>query len=117
MVVSACLVANNSDLISPDVLAADKKKYEQTGDEKYISKAHRRGKVGWNLGSHIEMSPHIRVPHMALRWTGVGRKIPRMVMVKGAVIHRELVDKVPTGEQGPIATASANPSHPPSLFC
>jgi hypothetical protein len=38
----------------------------------YVDKAHRRGKVGWNVGRHIEVAPHYRRPHMALVWTGTG---------------------------------------------
>ena len=34
----------------PEVLAADEKKYEQTGDEKYVKRARRRHKYGWTVG-------------------------------------------------------------------
>ena len=33
---------------------------------KYVAKAHRRGKVGWNVGRRIEVAPHFRRPHMTL---------------------------------------------------
>ncbi|MFH1923922.1 MAG: hypothetical protein ABIP48_29025 [Planctomycetota bacterium] len=56
--------------IEPDVLSKDRPRFEQTGDEKYVTKAHRRGKVGWNVGRQIEVAPHYRRPHMALVWTG-----------------------------------------------
>ena len=50
---------------------------------KYVDKAHRRGKVGWNVGRHIEVAPHYRRPHMALVWTGTGRAVPKIVPTAG----------------------------------
>jgi hypothetical protein len=94
---SLCLLENDPSVISPDVLADDRAKFEQTGDEKYIGKAHRRGKVGWNVGQQIEVAPHYRRPHMALVWTGKGRVVPKIVPRRGSVVHREVVAKVPMG--------------------
>ncbi len=85
---------------SPDVLADDRAKYEASGDHKYVDKAHRRGKVGWDVGKHIEVIPHYRRPHMALVWTGRGRAVPRVVPRRGSVVHREAVEKVPMGWEG-----------------
>ena len=70
-------------IISPDVLADDRAKFEASGDQRYIDKAHRRGKVGWDVGKHIEVIPHFRRPHMMLVWTGRGRAVPRIVPRKG----------------------------------
>jgi len=43
------------------------------------------------------------VPHstfqMTLVWTGHGRAVPRIVPRKGSVVHREVVEKVPSGFQ------------------
>ena len=33
--------------------------------QKQVEKAHRRGKVGWDVGKHIEATPHYRRSHMA----------------------------------------------------
>ncbi len=63
---SLCLLENDPSIISPDVLADDRAKYEASGDQKYVEKAHRRGKVGWDVGKHIEVIPHYRRSHMAL---------------------------------------------------
>jgi hypothetical protein len=41
-----CLLDNDPKVISPDVIADDRAKYEATGDEKYIKRAHRKGKIG-----------------------------------------------------------------------
>jgi len=63
---SLCLLENDSSIIEPDVLSRDRAKFASSGNEKYIDKAHRRGKVGWNVGRHIEVAPHYRRPHMTL---------------------------------------------------
>jgi hypothetical protein len=94
---SPCLLENDPSVIEPDVLSKDRGKFQQTGDEKYIVKAHRRGKVGWNVGRTIEVMPHYRRPHMTLVWTGRGRAVPRVVSRRGSVVHREVVEKVPSG--------------------
>ena len=91
------LLENDPSIISPDVLADDRAKYEASGDQKYVDKAHRRGKVGWDVGKHIEVIPHYRRPHMALVWTGRGRVVPRVVPRRGSVVHREAVEKLPSG--------------------
>jgi hypothetical protein len=66
-------------VIEPDVLSKDRDKFETSGDDRYVDKAHRRGKIGWNVGRRIEVAPHYRRPHMVLVWTGVGRAIRRLV--------------------------------------
>jgi hypothetical protein len=97
---SLCLLENDPEVISPDVLADDRSKYDQSHDQKFVDKAHRRGKVGWDVGRHIEVIPHYRRPHMTLVWTGHGRTVPRIVPRKGSVVHREVVEKVPMGWEG-----------------
>ena len=94
---SLCLLENDPSVIEPDVLSKDRDKFESTGDQKYVDKAHRRGKVGWNVGRHIEVIPHYRRPHMALVWTGRGRAVPKIVPRRGSVVHRSVVEKVPSG--------------------
>ncbi len=94
---SLCLPENDPSIISPDVLADDRARFEASGDQRYIDKAHRGGKVGWDVGKHIEMIPHYRRPHMALVWTGRGRAVLRIVPRKGSVVHREMVEKLPSG--------------------
>lgn len=55
---SLCLLENAPSVIEPDVLGKDRDKFEQTGDRKFVDKAHRRGKIGWNVGRRIEVAPH-----------------------------------------------------------
>jgi hypothetical protein len=95
-----CLLDNDPSVIEPDVLNKDRTKFEETGDQKYVDKAHRRGKVGWNVGRQIEVSPHYRRPHMMLAWTGPGRSVPKIVPRRGTIVHREKVEKIPSGREG-----------------
>ena len=97
---SLCLLENDPEVISPDVLADDRTRFDGTGDQKYVDKARRRGKVGWDVGRQIEVIPHYRRPHMALVWTGRGRAVPKIVPHRGSVVHREAVGKVPSGFGG-----------------
>ena len=92
-----CLLENDPAIISPDVLSKDRVKFERTGDETYVVKAHRRGKVGWDVGRQIEVAPHYRRPHLMLAWTGTGRSVPKIVPRRGSVVHRSKVEKVPSG--------------------
>ena len=87
-------------MISPDVLAPDRAKYDATGDKKYEKRAYNRGKVGWDVGRHIEKCPHRRRSHMAIVRIGPGRKDRKIIWRKGAVIHRDAVEKIPTGFLG-----------------
>lgn len=99
MVLSCCLLSHNAadELINPLVLNDDIEKYNQTKDYKYIEKAIRRGKYGFDVGRLIELSPHYRQPHLALFWTGEGRTKPVIKMRRGAIIHKQIVDTIPTG--------------------
>jgi len=97
---SLSFLENDFSAISPGVLADDRAKFEQTGDQRYVDKAQRRGKVGWDVGRHIEVIPHYRRPHMALVWTGHGRVVPKIVPRKGSIVHREAVEKLPSGFGG-----------------
>jgi hypothetical protein len=97
LAISVLLLADDPSIIEADVLSADAADYERTGDQKYVDRAHRRGKIGWNIGKSFEMMPHFRRPHFALFHTGPGRTIPRILPVKGCVVHRQKVVAVPTG--------------------
>lgn len=95
-----CLLDNDPSIISPDVLDCDRLKYDETKHQKYIDKAHRRGKVGWDIGKGLEVVPHLRMPHFGWRWTGPGGKIPKLVPIEGSIVHRNKLLEVPTGFAG-----------------
>jgi len=88
-------------LFVPEVLSKDLPKYQETGDNKYVEKAVRRGKLGWMLGREIEVLPHFRQGHFMFLKSGVaGREESRFVWRKGHVVKRELAAKVPHGKLG-----------------
>jgi hypothetical protein len=95
--VGVSLLAIDPSIIEPDVLTCDQKRYHETGDQKYADRAKRRGKFGFHVGRKIESMPHYRRPHFGLRHTGKGGKIPKIVPIKGTVVHRKKVTDVPTG--------------------
>ena len=110
-------IGDNPDIVKPAVLRADQRKFEATGDYKYVDKARRRGVFGFNIGEDIptqaqlkqmvkdnelaleqgHKAPHIRSAHLALVWTGHGRAIPKIVLRKSSVINKELLTKIPQG--------------------
>jgi hypothetical protein len=93
IVIACCLLG--SELIEPDVLAADRGK---PLTDALIDKARRRGKNGWNVGRTAEVSPHWRGPcPLALYWTGSGRQTPVYRYRKGCIVHR---GTMPTGYGG-----------------
>lgn len=89
------LLAADPDFIKPVLLKADEGK--TTPLEERIARAKRRGVYGFTIGEDIETCPHFRRPHFAVRWTGKGATIPKLVPVKGAVINKKLMTTVPTG--------------------
>lgn len=100
IVVATALLSTHSDdgLVEPDVLAADRDKFDKTNDQKFVDKAIRRGKKGFLVGRHIEMAPHYRsASPLALYWTGPGRTIPLYRWRSGCIVNRKVVDKLPTG--------------------
>jgi len=98
IVCTLCLMADDPQLVVPDVLSKDKQKFAESRDSRLVAKAHNRGKVGWNVGADIEVSPHYRnASPAALYWTGQGRKVPRIRFRKGCFVHRQRMSSVPTG--------------------
>lgn len=97
---TVCLIGDNQELIQPQVLSGDTHKLNWADEERrkqLVDKAKRRGKFAFSLGADIEKSPHFRRPHLATVWTGKGRKIPKIVMRKGSVVHRDKIEQIPTG--------------------
>lgn len=104
MIVAVTLLGIDSEMVVPDILSKDKGKVPegQPIPQKLIEKAHRRGKIAYDIGkelddSHREGSPHYRRPHFGLRWTGKGGSIPKIVPIKGTVVGRKKMTEVPTG--------------------
>lgn len=101
--VCVTLIGNNPDFLTPDVLADDRDKYERGNEEQkriIVERAHRRGKIGYDLGKKLEISPHLRHSHPALYWTGEGRKIPQIIIRKETIVKRKKATDVPTSHYG-----------------
>jgi hypothetical protein len=54
----------------------------------------------------IASGPHYRKPHPALYWTGEGRKIPKIVFRRGAIVQGKKLKEVPTGFEAEQITVS-----------
>ena len=91
--VCGCLLLD-SDFVVPDVLNRDKTK---PLTEERIERAHKNGKVGWDIGRELDVNPHWRRPHPALMWTGKGRTVAKITMRKGAIVRRSTIGQIPTG--------------------
>lgn len=97
VVCTLCLLHGDPDLIEPEPLSADMRRWEQTLDPKLIDKAIRKGKRAWAVGRQIEIAPGFRRPHFAIRWTGKGGRIPKLTPIKGCIVNRRKLAEVPTG--------------------
>lgn len=97
LAIAILLLEHDPSIIEPEVLSKDRLKWEETKDLKYVTKAIRRGITGWRVGEKVEVIPHFRKPHFAIRWTGKGSTIPKLTAIKGSIVHREIVEQVPTG--------------------
>ena len=62
-----------------------------------IARAKRKGKFGFSIGKKYETMPHFRRPHFALRHTGKGGSIPKIVPAKSSIVHKSVLTRVPTG--------------------
>ena len=97
IVATLCLIAGNPEFVRPEVLVRDEEKYDRTRDDSYVKKAKGRGKYGWTVGKHIEMSPHFRNGCLAIYWTGEGRTIRTIRWRKESIVHKKVVQSVPQG--------------------
>lgn len=94
-----CLLGEDSEWVEPDVLSKDRLKFEQTGDPAIVERAKRRGKFGWVVGGNIDTAPHLRRPHLGIRWTGEKGLIPKLVPISGSVVRKKRLSEVPHGYQ------------------
>lgn len=110
---TVCMLADDPDIITPDVLKDDQGRYDKEKDKawkrKAESRARNKGVFGWSVGKNIEVSPHVRRPHWSIRHKGKGRnKTPELVPVKGCKVKGEKLTKVPTGHMTEDGTEIEN---------
>lgn len=94
------ILASQPEMIERVLLAKDVLKGRSGPDAE--RRAMQRGVNGWSIGKNLEgfsrdVSGHIRRPHFAIRWTEKGRKTPKLVPVKGSIVHRSKLTTIPTG--------------------
>lgn len=95
-----CLLAADDRYIDPVLLNRDRNRdLDEEAHQRAVKRAKNRGEFGFDLGKTIEVSPHFRRPHFGIRLTGKGRRIAKLVPIKGAIINRELLGDIPTGYQ------------------
>jgi hypothetical protein len=98
LTVGTILLAQDKRFMEPILLKRDQgKQLDEEGLQRAIERAKRNGRNGFNLGRGLEISPHLRKPHFAIRWTGKGSTVPRLVPIKGCVVSRNKLFPIPTG--------------------
>jgi hypothetical protein len=98
LAVGVSLLAQDQRFAEPILLKRDQgKQLDDDALRRAIERAKNRGRNGVAIGKGLEVSPHMRKPHFAIRWTGKGGSVPRLVPVKGCVVSRDKLFPVPTG--------------------
>lgn len=98
--VCVCLIGEDPELVTADVLAKDRPAWERgTPEQRKVieERAWRRGKRGFDLGKRLEIIPHYRRPHPALIRVGKGRAQVKLILRSGSVVHRQKISEIPTG--------------------
>lgn len=98
MAIGVSVLAKDERYAEPILLNRDAQKL-LTPEQKQqaIERAKRNGRNGIAIGKDVDVSPHVRRPHMAIRWTGKGASVPRLVPVSGCLVKRSELFPVPTG--------------------
>lgn len=110
LAVLVSLIAAGDDLVTPAVLASEQDAYDLETDEaarRWMEE--RAAKIqgrGFNFGKALQqmsdVSPHWRNPHLALFWTGAGRKTPVLKTRAGSLVVSKHLADVPSGYNCPI---------------
>ena len=98
---TTCMLADDPEIITRDVLNKQQDKYDGERNDsrrkRMEDKARNNGVFGWSIGKNVEVSPHVRRPHWALRHTGPKGSVPQIVPVKGCKVKGNKLTTVPTG--------------------
>jgi len=98
LAIGVSLLAQDARFAEPILLKRDQgKQLDEESLQKAVARARNNGRNGFVIGRGLEVSPHMRKPHFAVRWTEKGRTVPRLVPVKGCVVSRDKLFPVPTG--------------------
>ncbi|NDD54552.1 hypothetical protein EBZ39_11875 [bacterium] len=95
------MLQDDPEIITRDVLSKQQEKYEKETDPNkkrgMEDKAKNNGVFGWSIGKSVEVTPHVRRPHWAIRHTGPKKSIPKIVPVKGCKVKGGRLTSVPNG--------------------
>ena len=98
---TTCMLADDPEIITRDVLNKQQDKYDGERNDsrrkRMEDKARNNGVFGWSIGKNVEVSPHVRRPHWALRHTGPKGSVPQIVPVKGCKVNASKLTDVPNG--------------------
>jgi len=95
--IGICLIGNDPEIVERQVLSKDLIKLNDDNHERLAEKAKKRGKFGFSFGAMLEKIPHLRRPHPCWVACGPGRKYRKLKLRKGSIVHRDKIEKMPTG--------------------
>jgi hypothetical protein len=118
------LLARGTDLVTPAILASDRKEYDATSDEcrkRWLEdRARRKLGMSFDVGRSLEIekssTPHWRSPHLALFHTGPGRQKPVLKVRSGCVVIPRDMSEVPTGYLGKETKEELDRDPEPIMF-
>jgi hypothetical protein len=101
---TVCMLDDDPEIITRDVLSEQQGEYNSEKNEerkrRAEEKAKNRGVFGWSIGRKFQdraNSPHYTNPHFAIRYTGPGKRTPKIRPVKGYWTGKDKLTTVPTG--------------------
>ncbi len=95
--IGICLIGNDPEIVERQVLSKDLAKLNDENRDRLAEKAKKRGKFGFSFGAQLEKIPHLRRPHPCWVAYGPGRKYRKLKLRKGSIVHRDKIEKMPTG--------------------
>lgn len=117
LVIIALLSNDDHEIFERVVIARDKDRFDPDDPEKFWERAKNNGMYGWDVGKNIptldeleefqangtfrgKVVPHFRNGFFAIRWTGKGRTIAKMVWIRETIVNKHLATKLPEGYYG-----------------
>ena len=97
LAVGVSLLARDPMFAQPILLKRDQgKQFDMEALERAVDRAKQQGRNGFVIGKNLQVSPRIRWPRFAVRWTGNDASVPLLVPAKGCVVHRDRFFPLPT---------------------
>lgn len=117
LVIIALLSNDDHEIFERIVLARDKDKFNPDEPDKFWERAKNNGMYGWDVGKNLptleeleeykangtfrgKNVPHFRNGSFAIRWTGKGRTIAKIVWIRETIVNKHLATQLPEGYYG-----------------